>query len=324
MVDEYQDTNPAQLELLQHLGERAPQRLRGGRRRPVHLPLARRRGAQHPRLRALLPRRQGGARWSRTTARTAGDPRRGQRGHREEPRAARQAHVDRSRRAARWSRVVTAPSEEEEARFVAGEVKKRHRPGHPAATRSPCSTAPTASRAPSRSRCARSGISYEVVGGSEFFDRREVKDVHRLLQGDRQPDGRGVAVAHRQRAGARHRRRHHGAAAPPGRSPTSVPLWEALKRAREVADLPAGRGRQGAATSCALIDRYRALFNKGNLAEVTQQAARGDRASRGRARASAAPSRRAIARLHARRPGAPVARQPSRSARARRPACSPT
>jgi DNA helicase-2/ATP-dependent DNA helicase PcrA len=48
---------------------RAPQRLRGGRRRPVDLRLARRRRAQDPRLRARLPRRQGACASRPTTAR---------------------------------------------------------------------------------------------------------------------------------------------------------------------------------------------------------------------------------------------------------------
>ena len=54
--------------LLQHARRRAAQRLRGGRRRPVHLRLARRRGAEHPRLRAVLPRRRPRCGSSRTTA----------------------------------------------------------------------------------------------------------------------------------------------------------------------------------------------------------------------------------------------------------------
>ena len=57
----------------------APQRLRGGGRRPGHLPLARRRRGQHPRLRRGLPRHQGrqaGAELPLHRQRARGGPRR--------------------------------------------------------------------------------------------------------------------------------------------------------------------------------------------------------------------------------------------------------
>ena len=60
LVDEYQDTNRAQYRWLQLLGRGAPQPVRGGRRRPVDLPLPRRRHPQHPRLPGPLPRRPHG------------------------------------------------------------------------------------------------------------------------------------------------------------------------------------------------------------------------------------------------------------------------
>ncbi len=55
MVDEFQDTNPLQMRLLQRAGAGAEQHLRGGRRRPEHLRLARRGHHEHHRVRALLP-----------------------------------------------------------------------------------------------------------------------------------------------------------------------------------------------------------------------------------------------------------------------------
>ena len=60
LVDEFQDTNPAQYRLAAAALRGAEERLRGGRRRPGHLPLARRRRGQHPRLRPGLPRYTGG------------------------------------------------------------------------------------------------------------------------------------------------------------------------------------------------------------------------------------------------------------------------
>ena len=56
LVDEYQDTNRAQLEMLRLLCGDPAKRVRGRRRRPGHLRVARRRRAQHPRLRAALRR----------------------------------------------------------------------------------------------------------------------------------------------------------------------------------------------------------------------------------------------------------------------------
>ena len=57
MVDEYQDTNRPQYLLVQRLARPASQPLRRRRSRPVDLQVARRRPAQHPRLRARLSRR---------------------------------------------------------------------------------------------------------------------------------------------------------------------------------------------------------------------------------------------------------------------------
>ena len=69
LVDEYQDTNRAQYRWLQLLAERAPQPVRGRRRRSVDLRVPRRRRPQHPRLRGRLPRRAASSSSSRTTAR---------------------------------------------------------------------------------------------------------------------------------------------------------------------------------------------------------------------------------------------------------------
>ena len=49
-------------------------------------------------------------------------------------------------------------------------------------TRSPCSIAPTPSRAPSKTRCARSGIAYRIIGGVRFYERKEIKDALAYLR----------------------------------------------------------------------------------------------------------------------------------------------
>ena len=61
MVDEYQDTNRPQYMLIKHLVGEPAQPRRRRRSGPVDLQVARRRPAQHPRLRARLPRSGDGA-----------------------------------------------------------------------------------------------------------------------------------------------------------------------------------------------------------------------------------------------------------------------
>ena len=56
LVDEYQDTNEPQYEIVKQIGGEPPQRVRGGRRRPVDLRLAR---GRHPEDPGLPPRFRG-------------------------------------------------------------------------------------------------------------------------------------------------------------------------------------------------------------------------------------------------------------------------
>ena len=74
---------------------RAPQRLRGGRRGSVDLPLPRRGHPQHPRVRAGVPRRHGDHARAELPV-DADDPRRGQRGDREQRRSQAEEPLDRS------------------------------------------------------------------------------------------------------------------------------------------------------------------------------------------------------------------------------------
>ena len=68
LVDEYQDTNLVQYLWLRLLAQGAPEHLLRRRRRPVDLFLARRRGGEHPALRAGLSRAPRSSGWRRTTA----------------------------------------------------------------------------------------------------------------------------------------------------------------------------------------------------------------------------------------------------------------
>ena len=81
LVDEFQDTNHAQLELVRLLaGGDGAERHRGGRRRPGHLPLARRGRGQPARVPAAPSRRARGRAHGEPPLH-AGDPRRGRAAH---------------------------------------------------------------------------------------------------------------------------------------------------------------------------------------------------------------------------------------------------
>ena len=137
------------------LVRRAPERLRRRRRRPGHLRLARRRRAQHPRLRGALPRRaRRQARAELPLARA--HPRRRQRGHREaHRREVAQGALQRPRGRREGAPVAVAPTPEVEASWVGREIRQpTARARASARATSPSSTARTASRSSSRRRCA--------------------------------------------------------------------------------------------------------------------------------------------------------------------------
>ena len=95
MVDEYQDTNRPQYHLIQRLRRASSQPGRRRRSRSVDLPLARRRPAQHPRLRARLPRSEDREARAELSI-DAGHSRRGLGGHQPEQEPQGQAAVDRA------------------------------------------------------------------------------------------------------------------------------------------------------------------------------------------------------------------------------------
>ena len=118
---------------------------------------------------------------------------------------------------------------------------------------SPSSTGPTPRAGCSRSSSCGSGIPYKVVGGTRFYDRREVKDAARLPEGRGQPGRRGRGQAGPQHAQAG-RRRH----APIGRldawaSSHGVTFLEALRRRRR-GRASAARAVKGIAAFLDLID----------------------------------------------------------------------
>ena len=188
---------------------------------------------QHPRVRGRLPRR------ARRQARAelpldADHPRRRQRGDRQQPRAHGQAAVDRPR----GGRSDQGARDGRRARR--GAVRRRRdraarRRGRVAARRSRSSTGPTRSRGCSRTRWCGREIGYQVIGGTKFYERAEIKDAiayltflvnpqdvgafSRIANSPAARDRADVAVA---RARPRRRRWASRSGTPPP-SPTAVP-----------------------------------------------------------------------------------------------------
>lgn len=163
--------------------------------------------------------------------------------------------------------LVVAPDEDEEARFVAKEIDKAIAEGLSRDEIAILYRTNGQSRPFEEALRARD-ISYEVIGGTEFFDRREIKDVIAyfkvianvkddvsLLRIINVP-ARGIGDVTVARLGqAAHEK--------------NLPLWETLLQAKEVTDLPQGAAERVEAF-CDLITRYRKLFEKGRLSVATR------------------------------------------------------
>jgi DNA helicase II / ATP-dependent DNA helicase PcrA len=165
-------------------------------------------------------------------------------------------------------KVVTCPNEEEEARYVAHEIQKQMALGTPADDIAVLYRTNGQSR-PIEEMLREKGIAYEVVGGSEFFDRREVKDVIAYFKVIANPRDevsllRIVNVPARGIGDVTMERLHAHARA------DGISLWAAMGRSQGYEDLPAGAaGKVGEFLQ--LIEKYRGLFEEGKLAQVTRQ-----------------------------------------------------
>jgi DNA helicase-2/ATP-dependent DNA helicase PcrA len=162
-------------------------------------------------------------------------------------------------------RMVVAPTEDDEARYVAHEVGKLLGLGVP-----PDEVAilyrTNGQSAPFEEALRAKGVPLEVVGGSEFFDRREVKDVVAYLKVIANPrddvsllrivnvPARGIGDVTLERLGVRIQA-------------LGLTWWEAMGRAAEFEELPQSASAALVALH-GLLDRYRKLFTRGNLADV--------------------------------------------------------
>ncbi len=266
MVDEYQDTNKAQLDLLQHLGD------------------------SHHNVCVVGDDDQCIYSWRGAEVRNILDFERlfpgGKEVRLEQNYRSNQVILDSAnsvieknpdRRAKRmWSdvkggprvTVCCAPTEEDEARWVASEVKRATLEGVSADDIAILYRTNGQSRFLEEFLRERE-VRYEVIGGTEFFDRREVKDVIAYFKVIANPKdeisllrivnvpARGIGDVTMERLTA-------------WALKNEVPLWKALERAAEIDTLPLGSAEK-LGEFVELMARYRKAFTKGHLAELTRE-----------------------------------------------------
>ena len=290
-VDEYQDTNRAQYLWVRALAA-AHRNLRGRRRRrPDHLLLARRGPAQHPRLRARLPRRDRGQARAELPL-DAAHPRRRARGRVAQRGAQGQEAVDRepARRAhralrggqrGRGGRVDRAPGRRRwSGRPGAARGSRRRADDDDDDPRTGRKDVAVMYRTNAQSRAIeeaflRYGLRYQLVGGTRFYQRREVKDALAYLRVLRS-DTDGVAFERIINVPAR------------GIGEKTIEALRELAPARDGnvwrRSRPRPRARSRAsrrapgrrsAGSCALVTRLRAPGRRAAAARAARRGARG-------------------------------------------------
>lgn len=293
LVDEYQDTNRAQLELLELLGlprgnvcavgddDQAIYGFRGAEVKNIlhfhrHFP-----GAQEVRLEqnyrstgnilacANAVIRKNEDRKDKTLFTTSG--------------------------AGEKVRVVACPDEESEARYVAAQIRdsiaRGRRPGdHAILYRTNLQSRPL------EEALRAEGISYEVVGGTEFFDRREVKDLLAYLRVFANPADevsllrivnfppRGIGDATVEKV--RHRATTKG-----------MPLLEAFRRAGEGEWEEVGNAAPRVRAFVELVDRYARRIQEGGRASAVARDLMEEVDLEGAVRAQVASAEAAAARV---------------------------
>jgi DNA helicase-2/ATP-dependent DNA helicase PcrA len=164
-------------------------------------------------------------------------------------------------------RVAALPTEEDEARFVAEEIARLRREGRSFADVAVLYRLNAQSR-PLEEALREASIPHAVHGGPAFFDRAEVRDLLAYLKvcvapHDEVSLARIVNVPPRGIGDASLERVHAWAVE------RGVHLFEALRRAPEVPDLPRGAAERMAAF-VALVERHRARFEGGRPAEAAR------------------------------------------------------
>jgi DNA helicase-2/ATP-dependent DNA helicase PcrA len=164
-------------------------------------------------------------------------------------------------------RVVALESEEEEARWVAEELARLRREGRPWKDFAILYRLNAQSR-PFEEALRAASVPHAVHGGPAFFDRAEVRDLLAYLKvcvssEDEISLARIVNVPARGIGDASLERVHAWAVA------EGLHLFDALRRAAEVPELPRGAAERIAAF-VALVERYRARFAEGKVAEAAR------------------------------------------------------
>ncbi len=164
-------------------------------------------------------------------------------------------------------RVVAAATDEDEARFVAEEIARLRREGRPLGDVAVLFRLNAQSR-PIEEALREASIPYAVHGGQAWFDRAEVRDLLAYLKVCVQPEdevslARIVNVPARGIGDASMERVHAWAVS------RGVHLFEALRRAAEVPDLPRGAAER-IAPFVALVERFRARFAEGRPGEAAR------------------------------------------------------
>ena len=114
----------------------------------------------------------------------------------------------------------------------------------------------------------RSGIPYKVVGGTKFYDRREIKDALAYLKRRRQPGRRGQREAGAERAQAR-RRRHDGRASSTcGPRPTASRSWRRCATPRRRASAPPASAASGSSSNWSTRSPARVVDGPGEVLQA--------------------------------------------------------
>jgi DNA helicase-2/ATP-dependent DNA helicase PcrA len=164
-------------------------------------------------------------------------------------------------------RVVPLPSDEDEARFVAEEIARLRREGRPFSDLAVLYRLNAQSR-PIEEALREASVPHTVHGGPAFFDRAEVRDLLAYLKvcvapHDEVSLARIVNVPARGIGDASLERVHAWAVA------KGVHLFDALALAAEIPDLPRGAAER-IAPFVALVERYRARFQEGRPADAAR------------------------------------------------------
>ncbi|WP_242346577.1 ATP-dependent helicase [Anaeromyxobacter terrae] len=164
-------------------------------------------------------------------------------------------------------RVLALGQEEDEARFVAEEIARLRQEGRPWSDFAILFRLNAQSR-PIEEALREASMPYLVHGGPAFFDRAEVRDLLAYLKVCVSPQdevslARIVNVPARGIGDASLERVHAWAVE------RGVHLFDALRRAAEIPDLPRGAPERMAAF-VALVEKFRARFEEGKVAEAAR------------------------------------------------------